>query len=93
MAGILIVLMTFFAIVSDVSDQAIPIVVAGLFGWCAVLFLFTSLKLSQRWQTGLLTIAGISLILYSAQRTDITCLLYTSPSPRDGLLSRMPSSA
>ena len=22
-----------------------------------------------------------------------TCLLYTSPSPRDGLLSRMPSSA
>ena len=26
-----------------------------------------------------------------AQSTD--CLLYTSPSPRDGLLSRMPSSA
>ena len=24
---------------------------------------------------------------------DINCLLYTSPSPRDGLLSRMPSSA
>ena len=24
---------------------------------------------------------------------DETCLLYTSPSPRDGLLSRMPSSA
>ena len=23
----------------------------------------------------------------------IDCLLYTSPSPRDGLLSRMPSSA
>ena len=31
-----------------------------------------------------------------AQRTEgtlWTCLLYTSPSPRDGLLSRMPSSA
>ena len=27
-----------------------------------------------------------------AQRNTI-CLLYTSPSPRDGLLSRMPSSA
>ena len=29
------------------------------------------------------------------QRThwDMLCLLYTSPSPRDGLLSRMPSSA
>ena len=25
--------------------------------------------------------------------TAYTCLLYTSPSPRDGLLSRMPSSA
>ena len=26
-------------------------------------------------------------------RSNNTCLLYTSPSPRDGLLSRMPSSA
>ena len=26
-------------------------------------------------------------------RPDRACLLYTSPSPRDGLLSRMPSSA
>ena len=25
--------------------------------------------------------------------SDLACLLYTSPSPRDGLLSRMPSSA
>ena len=29
---------------------------------------------------------------YDAAR-DQGCLLYTSPSPRDGLLSRMPSSA
>ena len=28
-----------------------------------------------------------------AAATITTCLLYTSPSPRDGLLSRMPSSA
>ena len=28
-----------------------------------------------------------------ADRKDNVCLLYTSPSPRDGLLSRMPSSA
>ena len=28
-----------------------------------------------------------------ASRHHIDCLLYTSPSPRDGLLSRMPSSA
>ena len=29
----------------------------------------------------------------SAETRDEDCLLYTSPSPRDGLLSRMPSSA
>ena len=31
--------------------------------------------------------------LSSAWTGSGTCLLYTSPSPRDGLLSRMPSSA
>ena len=31
--------------------------------------------------------------LVSAFATSYSCLLYTSPSPRDGLLSRMPSSA
>ena len=29
----------------------------------------------------------------TTERDGYTCLLYTSPSPRDGLLSRMPSSA
>ena len=32
-------------------------------------------------------------ILYKIYGDKGTCLLYTSPSPRDGLLSRMPSSA
>ena len=31
--------------------------------------------------------------LNDSLRLFISCLLYTSPSPRDGLLSRMPSSA
>ena len=31
--------------------------------------------------------------LLNGQSTVNVCLLYTSPSPRDGLLSRMPSSA
>ena len=30
---------------------------------------------------------------YRTQIEEVRCLLYTSPSPRDGLLSRMPSSA
>ena len=39
---------------------------------------------------------GIALAFVCAARgyrLILTCLLYTSPSPRDGLLSRMPSSA
>ena len=36
-------------------------------------------------------IAIVSAVVYYAYF--ILCLLYTSPSPRDGLLSRMPSSA
>ena len=35
----------------------------------------------------------IGSIYQSATALYCTCLLYTSPSPRDGLLSRMPSSA
>ena len=37
---------------------------------------------------------GVSLDDFDARRDQsFCCLLYTSPSPRDGLLSRMPSSA
>ena len=52
------------------------------------------------------TVAGIDEALEAAKDLDLEvipgievsciykgCLLYTSPSPRDGLLSRMPSSA
>ena len=40
----------------------------------------------------LFTADGTAMPLY-AKTTLCICLLYTSPSPRDGLLSRMPSSA
>ena len=43
------------------------------------------------------SISGSDTVFASATIGDVsvtgTCLLYTSPSPRDGLLSRMPSSA
>ena len=39
-----------------------------------------------------LTAGTGALLLFAAVQLSI-CLLYTSPSPRDGLLSRMPSSA
>ena len=40
---------------------------------------------------GVLLLDGVNLNLNQVQAG--CCLLYTSPSPRDGLLSRMPSSA
>ena len=42
--------------------------------------------------SGEIVIDNSKLILGSPKES-INCLLYTSPSPRDGLLSRMPSSA
>ena len=38
---------------------------------------------------------GVQIPSWDARLFDLdkACLLYTSPSPRDGLLSRMPSSA
>ena len=39
-------------------------------------------------------IVGLEALKHKGSEVMIyTCLLYTSPSPRDGLLSRMPSSA
>ena len=44
-----------------------------------------------------IVVTGIRQALKEARdlkrAADTACLLYTSPSPRDGLLSRMPSSA
>ena len=42
---------------------------------------------------GLSTGLPIALLPVRLEARFSTCLLYTSPSPRDGLLSRMPSSA
>ena len=39
------------------------------------------------------SIVTVRWIHASDERPQGLCLLYTSPSPRDGLLSRMPSSA
>ena len=52
---------------------------------------FTARKLEDISETEIVLIgAGVEPNEYTK---DYSCLLYTSPSPRDGLLSRMPSSA
>src|SRR5680860_1763839 len=43
--------------------------------------------------TRIFRVRQIGVIHNRAGRFHYVCLLYTSPSPRDGLLSRMPSSA
>ena len=51
----------------------------------------------RTWLVETALVMGVSLgesAIYSILSIiEKTCLLYTSPSPRDGLLSRMPSSA
>ena len=49
-------------------------------------------------ETGKVIVDGLNVVKKHQRATRATmqggiCLLYTSPSPRDGLLSRMPSSA
>ena len=44
---------------------------------------------TRLWSLHILVIPVIAILL----GMHFACLLYTSPSPRDGLLSRMPSSA
>ena len=48
--------------------------------------------LAASWGVEAMAITAISAAL-GLGRLIALCLLYTSPSPRDGLLSRMPSSA
>ena len=64
------------------------IVIAVFFGWPGACFKVelrgnaieeVEVLAQARWRVGM--------------NIDKACLLYTSPSPRDGLLSRMPSSA
>ena len=50
-------------------------------------------ELSRETGLTLYTVQKILKIIVSKSDLISACLLYTSPSPRDGLLSRMPSSA
>ena len=44
-------------------------------------------------ESGVLAVKAKKVLERTKIGDSIACLLYTSPSPRDGLLSRMPSSA
>ena len=55
--------------------------------YCAIVLALILLVWPLLGSTGFLTILLVAIVACWG------CLLYTSPSPRDGLLSRMPSSA
>ena len=63
-----------------VGFQHLQFVVGGLLIWGASGYWFA-------------TSPGLLITILSLAGGYVVCLLYTSPSPRDGLLSRMPSSA
>ena len=48
---------------------------------------------AQSWNISKFTNNNYKNVKLNENALPVTCLLYTSPSPRDGLLSRMPSSA
>ena len=55
-------------------------------------FLFKKYGHKKQWEYGLKALENMGYD-FKTGRQDISCLLYTSPSPRDATLSRMPSSA
>ena len=92
----------FFLILDFISVSCLFIMIGAEFlgmimlivyvGAVAILFLFVVMMLNvaqqkNEWFSSEIRSTHIPIGLL------ISCLLYTSPSPRDGLLSRMPSSA
>ena len=68
---------------------------AGLYqtdaGETVLAFAGTNFSSQNDWVTNI--VQGIGLNTKEYEKAAIICLLYTSPSPRDATLSRMPSSA
>ena len=74
-------------VASGATDAGNPVKIGGRYNST-----LPTLSNGQRGDLQLGTRGSLAVTLF-AQDSTSTCLLYTSPSPRDGLLSRMPSSA
>ena len=77
---------------TDIVTSRIRSGVGGAKTWSIKVRLsdFTTLTRSHTWS---IPIASTSEVIGVLDRLLVSCLLYTSPSPRDATLSRMPSSA
>ena len=86
---------TYFEGDREVEKPSVAIIGAG-FGGLSAAMLLSEKGYNVHVFDRLQTVGGRgSSKTQEGHRFDLgpTCLLYTSPSPRDGLLSRMPSSA
>ena len=87
-------LSSIFLIYTGASITRVFFITAGTFGAMSIYGYTTKKDLTKMGSFLMMGLFGIiiaSIVNIFMQST--ICLLYTSPSPRDGLLSRMPSSA
>ena len=91
-AGILIALMVLLTLVSDIVPTAMPVWVAGLTGWCAVFLLLPGVRKSQLYQTSLITLAGVALLITGQVQND-HALWLQSIGNNAGLVSMLASVA
>ena len=92
MYPVMVLLLFAFALkpVKEIMYAYIGFSIVQLLNVGHVLYYYDANNFSQRAMVPMLIGAGtLGMFIYLVY----TCLLYTSPSPRDGLLSRMPSSA
>ena len=88
--GISIALMVLLTLVSDIAPSAIPVWVAGLFGWIAVFLLFRGVKKSQRYQALVILLVG-GILLMIGQLRDGQALWLQSIGSNAGLVSMLAS--
>ena len=81
-----------FALAETLS-RATPLIFTGLAAAVAFRARFWNIGAEGQLYAGALMVTFLGTGEINIHEGILPCLLYTSPSPRDGLLSRMPSSA
>lgn len=88
--GILTALMMLLTLISDISEQLLPLWVAGIVGWCAVFLLFADVKKSQRYQTTVIIVVGL-ILLTAGQAQDGSAQWVQAIGNNAGLVSMLAS--
>ena len=80
-------------LIAQKAPYAVEVTAGQSYYWCSC-----GQSKAQPFCDGSHKTTSFTPVAFTAEKTETVylcgcCLLYTSPSPRDGLLSRMPSSA